>query len=82
MKIPKFDKNSFDPKIYKAMRRGLIFSFILCLISIDILSVYQTVLDPTLYITGLSLFKSSLFFACSFITYGCVFNKLKELKGN
>ena len=70
---------NFDKSVLKVMCSGIRFSFIFCLYSTFILAIYQTIHIPKLFLVGISLFQSSLFFLVAFITYGFVFNKIKNI---
>ena len=68
-----------DEKIKKILHKGIIFSFILCIISTIILFTYQNFYEiPNLYYAGLSLFKSSLMFGCCFIMCAIGFDTIKK----
>ena len=70
---------NLDIKIKKILHKGFIFSFILCIFSTSLLFTYQTFYaSPLLYYIGLSLFKSSLMFACSFIMCAIGFDTIKN----
>lgn len=70
---------NLDYKTKKIMHIGLIVSFILCLISTSFLFTYETFYSiPTLFYTGISLFKTSLMFACSFLIGGISFDTIKN----
>ena len=75
--IEKFKK--LDIKLKNALHIGLIFSFILCIFSSIILFTYQFVYEiPDLYYIGISLFKSSLIFGCTFIMCAISFDTIKN----
>ena len=70
---------NLDKKIKKILHKGIIFSFILCIISVILLLTYQYLYEiPNLFYAGLSLFKSSLMFACSFIMCAVGFDTIKK----
>ena len=70
---------NLDCKTKKIMRIGLICSFILCLISAFSLFTYETFYSiPTLFYIGISLFRTSLMFACSFFICGIGFDTIKN----
>mgnify|MGYP006947708228 CR=1 FL=1 len=63
--LNKFKK--MDSSILKVKNNGLKFCFMLLLISTFVLSIYLNVHNPALFLVGVSLFKSSLFFIVFFI---------------
>ena len=70
---------NLDCKTKKIMRIGLIVSFVLCLISSFSLFTYETFYSiPILFYIGISLFKTSLMFACSFLICGIGFDTIKN----
>ncbi len=70
---------NLDCKTKKIMRIGLIVSFVLCLISAFSLFTYETFYSiPTLFYIGISLFRTSLMFACSFLICGISFDTIKN----
>lgn len=70
---------NLDCKLKKIMHIGLIVSFVLCLISTFSLFTYETFYSiPTLFYIGISLFKTSLMFACSFFICGIGFDTIKN----
>lgn len=70
---------NLDYKTKKIMHIGLIFSFILCLISTFSLFTYATFYSiPMLFYIGISLFKTSLMFACSFLICAISFDIIKK----
>lgn len=69
----------FDKSILNLMKSGMKFSFVFCLFATLILAMYETVHIPKLFYVGISLFQTSLFFLVSFITYGFIFNKMKQI---
>ncbi len=70
-----------NSSILKLMKSGLKFSFVFNIFSTLILLTYDFGFAyPILYNTGISLFKTSLFFMVGFIICGFAFNKIyKEL---
>jgi len=70
-----------DKSIICIMKKGVIFSFIIAILSALILITYKVCyISPDLYYIGLSLFQTSLMFIVIFIIYGLAFDKiLKEL---
>ena len=84
MKIIKafFEKiKNLDNKIKKIIHVGFIFSFLLNLIAVSLLFTYEVFYSiPDLFYAGISLFRTSLMFACSFIISGISFDTiLKEI---
>jgi hypothetical protein len=70
---------NLDNKIKKIMNKGLIVSFLLCIISAIILFTYQFIYkNPDLYYIGISLFKSSLMFGCVFVMCAIGFDTIKN----
>ena len=67
-----------NKKIIHIMKNGIIFSALLCIIAVLILSLYcSNSITNTFYI-GISLFKSGLFYIIMFLICGIVFNKSIE----
>ena len=75
-----FDKiKNLDVKIKKIMNKGILFSFVLCIISTIILFTYQYIYEnPNLFYIGISLLKSSLTFSCVFIICAVSFDTIKK----
>lgn len=70
---------NLDTKIKKIMHCGFIFSFILALIAILTLCTYDVLYSiPTLFYIGISLFRTSLMFACTFFICGIGFDSIKK----
>lgn len=70
---------NLDEKISKVMHIGFIFSFILCAISGLSLFTYEIFYNlPELFYSGLSLFRTSLMFACTFFIFGIGFDTIKK----
>lgn len=70
---------NLDKKIIKIMYIGFTFSFILCIISALFLFTYKTFYSlPSLFYGGISLFRSSLMFACMFFICGIGFDTIKN----
>lgn len=70
---------NLDKKILKIMKIGFIFSFVLCVISIASLFTYETFYNiPSLFYSGISLFRTSLMFACMFFICGIGFDSIKK----
>lgn len=73
-KIKNLDKN-----IKKIMHIGFIFSFLLTLISVLSLCTYDIFYSiPVLFYAGISLFRTSLMFACTFFICGIGFDTIKK----
>ena len=70
--------NKIDKSILKVMKSGLHFSFVFCMFATLILTMYISIHTPKLFYIGISLFQSGLFFTVAFITYGFIFNLLKN----
>lgn len=72
---------NLDIKIKQIMHIGFIFSFILCIISSLSLFTYEFFYTfPKLFYAGISLFRTSLMFACMFFICGIGFDSItKEL---
>lgn len=69
---------NMDKSIVKTMKTFFSFSFILCLFSVFILSLYNTYpFSHIAYYSGLILFRTSLFFAVSSFMCAFVINKIK-----
>ena len=70
---------NLDKKVVKIMHIGFIFSFVLCMISALSLFTYETFYSiPSLFYSGISLFRASLMFACMFFICGIGFNSIKK----
>ena len=77
MLISKF--KNLDKKILKIMNIGLIFSFILCVIAGLSLFTYEMFYNlPELFYGGISLFRTSLMFACTFFIFGIGFDSISK----
>lgn len=71
--------NSIDDKIKKIMKEGLLFCFILAIISSVCLLTYDLFYGSiTLYYIGFYLFKNSILFACVFFAFGIGFDRIKK----
>ncbi len=71
--------NNLENIIKNTMKYGFSFSFFLCIIATCILFIYETFFSfPDLYYIGLSLFKTSLYFAISFIICGFSIDRIKN----
>ena len=70
---------NLDDKTKKIMHVGFIFSSLMCMFSILILFIYNTFYNlPDLYYIGISLFKTSLMFACTFFICALGFDTIKK----
>ena len=70
---------NLDKKVKNIMNKGFIFSFVLCIISILSLFTYETLYTaPLLFYLGISLFKTSLMFACTFFMCALGFDTIKK----
>ena len=70
---------NLDKKVLKIMNIGLAFSFILCIISAISLFTYKIFYSvPTLFYSGISLFRTSLRFACMFFICGIGFDTIRK----
>ena len=67
-----FELKNLDKITYKIMKYGLLFSSIVCLISIGILLAYILLGTIFFYHLGIILMKSSFTFAVEFIICGIV----------
>lgn len=71
--------NNLDVKIKKIMHVGFIFSFIIAMIAILSLFTYDIFYSiPSLFYAGISLFRTSLMFACTFFICGIGFDTIKK----
>ncbi len=70
---------NLDESIKKLMCKGYSFSFLLCIFASLTLFTYEIFYsNPTLYYIGLSLFRTSLMFACTFFICGIGFDTIKK----
>ena len=70
---------NLDVKTLKILKNGLIFSFMICLLSIFLLLAYIFFFTfPTLYYVGLLMFQLSLSFAIEFIICAIVVDSIKK----
>lgn len=71
--------NSMDKRTKNLMNKGLIFCFLLAVISSLCLLTYNLFYSSiTLYYIGFYLFKNSILFASVFLVLGLGFDKLKK----
>ena len=70
---------NLDIQIKKIMRIGFKFSFIITIISVIFLFTYAIFYSiPTLFHAGISLFRTSLMFACTFFICGIGFDTISK----
>lgn len=70
---------NLDIKIYKIMKKGLLFSFFISIISLIMLVTYQLFYTvPDLFYIGISLFETSLFFAIMFFICALAFDTIEK----
>lgn len=70
---------NLDGKVKKIMNVGFKFSFILCMIAGLSLFTYEIFYSiPSLFYAGISLFRTSLMFACMFFICGIGFDTIKK----
>ncbi len=71
--------NSMDDKIKILMKNGLIFCFILAIVSSLFLLTYDFFYSSiTIYYIGFYILKNSILFACTFFAFGIGFNRIKK----
>ena len=71
--------NSLDKNIKKIMKYGLLFCFMLAIISCIVLVIYKLFYDsPTLYKLGIYIFRNSILFSSMFFACGIAFDKIKK----
>ena len=71
--------SNIDSNIIKTTKSGFIFSFLVTITSILILLTYMTFYSsPELYYIGLTLFKTSLYFAIEFLVCAFAFDTIKK----
>jgi hypothetical protein len=80
MDVKKFLENikPSDSKILNIVKIGLEICFVLCLISILILSLYDINFEPYAFYIGTLLFKNSLVFSIAFVIGGIAFMKIEK----
>ena len=70
---------NLDSKTKKIMHRGFLFSFFICVLSALSLLTYEIIYGiPSLFYIGISLFRTSLMFACMFFICGIGFDSIKK----
>jgi len=70
---------NLDRKVKKIMQIGFLFSFLLGIVSALSLLTYETIYSlPSLFYAGISLFRTSLMFACMFFICGIGFDSIKK----
>ncbi len=71
--------NSMDNNIKKLMKNGLIFCFVLAIVSSLFLLTYDLFYSSiTVYYIGFYILKNSILFACTFFAFGIGFNRIKK----
>ena len=78
MKLVINNFKKMDTSILKVKNNGLKFCFVLLLVATFILSLCLNVHNPTLFLIGVSLFKSSLFFIAFFIICALAIDTIKK----
>lgn len=73
-----FNINKLDRKIVGIMKYILKIVFVLCLISVFILSIYIVNSNPLAFHMGISFFKSGLFYIVGCVICGFAFDKIKK----
>lgn len=74
--IQKF--KNIDTNIFRVCISGLKFCFVLMLISVFILSLYNSLHNPHIFYIGISLLKSTLFFSVFFIICALAIDTIKK----
>ena len=70
---------NLDKKVKKIMNIGFIFSFFLSILAVLSLFTYEFFYSiPTLFYAGISLFRTSLMFACTFFICGIGFDTITK----
>lgn len=69
---------NMDSDVLKILKIGLKLCFVLILISTYILYIYLSVNTQITYNIGISLFKSSTIFICSFVAFSICFSRIKS----
>ena len=70
---------NLDTKTSHILKKGLIFSFIVCIVSIIILLTYLFVFSsPTIFYIGLLVFQLGLSFSIEFIICAIIVDNLKK----
>lgn len=70
---------NLDIKVKKIMHYGFVFSFIIAMIAGLSLFTYEIFYSiPSLFYCGISLFRTSLMFACTFFICGIGFDSIKK----
>lgn len=71
---------NIDVNVKKIMNKSLIFSFIICIISVIILLTYKIYFHtPTTFYVGTSLFQTSLMFICASLIFGIGFDTIVKM---
>lgn len=76
MIVDKF--KNLDVQVKKIMINGFKFSFVCCILSVLILSIYSWYMLPIIYYCGTLLFKASLMFFADFTILGIGFDTIKK----
>ena len=72
---------NIDKPIYKIMKKGLNFSFVICVFSLLVLITYKNFyISSDLYDASLLLFKTGIFFATQFIMCAIVTNMILKAR--
>lgn len=78
MKLVFSRMKNLNSSIKRVLYNGLKFCLVLALISTFLLSLYHTILNLDLFYIGISLLKSSLFFAVFFVISAIAFDTIKN----
>ena len=70
--------NNFEKTTNHIIKFGLYFCFLLCMISILILTIYLISKSPFTYYIGISIFRLSNIFCVEFIICGFVVDNIKK----
>lgn len=71
--------NQLEKIAFKIMKYGLIFCFIICILSVLILFTYDFAFpSPFMYYIGINLLKLSLIFGIEFIICGFIVDGIKK----
>ncbi len=70
---------NLDEKTKKIMEKGYAFCFLLCILASFTLFTYEVLYcNPVLFYIGISLFRTSLMFACTFFMCAIGFDTIKK----
>ena len=78
MKLVFSRMKNINSSIKRVLYNGLKFCLVLALISTFLLSLYHTILNLDLFYIGISLLKSSLFYAVFFIISAIAIDTIKN----